>query len=114
MPQYYFSLRQFPLIKWSFSIHSTTPYIHLRLDSRIEPKFSDCHCNMTVTLKGHPEGRISRNNACLIKHADSGCMLYKIDRICIVLINMCALLTLKAPPTICSRFALFSKITNKA
>ena len=46
MLQYYFFLRQFRLIKWSFYIHSTTPYIHPRLDSRIEPKFSDCHLNV--------------------------------------------------------------------
>ena len=39
MLQYYFSLRQFQLIGWSFFIHSTTPYIHLRLDSGIELKF---------------------------------------------------------------------------
>ena len=32
MLQYYFSLRQFRLTKWSFFIHSTTPYIHLRLN----------------------------------------------------------------------------------
>ena len=37
----FFSLCQFWLIKWSFFIHRTTPYIHPRLDSRIEPKFSD-------------------------------------------------------------------------
>ena len=34
----YISLRQFWLIKWSYFNHSTTPYIHPRLDSRIEPK----------------------------------------------------------------------------
>ena len=32
-----FSLRQFRLTKWSSSIHSTTPYIHLMLDFRIGP-----------------------------------------------------------------------------
>ena len=37
MLQYYFSLRQFQLTKWSFFIHSTTPYIHQRLDSQIGP-----------------------------------------------------------------------------
>ena len=42
MLQCYFSLRQFCLIKWSFFIHSTTPYIHPRFDSRIESRFSDC------------------------------------------------------------------------
>ena len=42
MLQFYFFLRQFRLIKWRFFIHSTTPYIHPRLDSRNEPKFSDC------------------------------------------------------------------------
>ena len=39
MLQYYFSLRQFQLIKWSFFEHSTTrngPYVHLRLDSILE------------------------------------------------------------------------------
>ena len=34
-------LRQFRLIKLSYFIHSTTPYIHLRLDSQIQRKFSD-------------------------------------------------------------------------
>ena len=42
MLQYYFALRQFRLIKWSFFIHSATPYIHPSIDSRTEPKFSDC------------------------------------------------------------------------
>ena len=42
MLQVYFSLRQFWLIKWSFFIQCTMPYIHLRLDSPIEPKFSYC------------------------------------------------------------------------
>ena len=42
MLQYYFSLRHFWLIKWSFFIHSTMPYTHPWLDSRIELKFSDC------------------------------------------------------------------------
>ena len=32
MLQYYFSLRPFRLIKWSFFIHSSTPTIHPRLD----------------------------------------------------------------------------------
>ena len=41
MLQYYFSLRQFQLIKCRFFIHRTTPYIHLRLDSGIEKKLSD-------------------------------------------------------------------------
>ena len=40
--QYYFPLRHFRLIKLSFFIHSTKPYIHQRLDSWIEPKLSDC------------------------------------------------------------------------
>ena len=35
MPQYYFSLRQFQLIKCSFYIHNTMPYIHPRLDTRV-------------------------------------------------------------------------------
>ena len=52
MLQYYFSLRQFRLIKWSFFIHSTTPYIHPRLDSLIEPKFSDCHLGSFVIFQG--------------------------------------------------------------
>ena len=38
MLQYSF-LRQFRLIKCSFFIHSTTPYVHPKLDSQIEPKF---------------------------------------------------------------------------
>ena len=43
MLQYYFSLHQFRLIKCVFFfIHSTTPYLNPRLDSRTEPKFSDC------------------------------------------------------------------------
>ena len=42
MLQYYFSLRHFRLINWSFFIHSTMPNIHPRLNSGIEPKFSDC------------------------------------------------------------------------
>ena len=50
MLRYYFSLRQFRLIKWSFSIHSTTPYIHPRLDSGIEPKFSDWQNDLCVTV----------------------------------------------------------------
>ena len=41
MLQSYFCLHQFQLIKWSFFIHSTTPYIHPRLVSLTEPKFSD-------------------------------------------------------------------------
>ena len=35
MLQYYFSLHQFRLKKWSFLVHSTmrnAPYVHLRLD----------------------------------------------------------------------------------
>ena len=52
MLQYYFSLRQFRLIKWSFFIHSTTPYIHPSLDSRIEPKFSDCHLGSFLIYQG--------------------------------------------------------------
>ena len=43
-PTYYstdFLQRQFRLIKFSFSIHSTAAYIHPRLDSRIGPRFSD-------------------------------------------------------------------------
>ena len=39
MLQYYFSLHQFLLIKWSFYIHSTTrnaPYVHPRLDLILE------------------------------------------------------------------------------
>ena len=28
-------------MEFSFSIHSTTPYLHARLDSRSEQKFSD-------------------------------------------------------------------------
>ena len=43
MLQYHFALRQFRLIKCSFFIHSATPYIHPRFDSRIEPKLSDCN-----------------------------------------------------------------------
>ena len=39
MLQYNFSLRKFPLIKYSFIILSTTPYTNPRLDSRIEPNF---------------------------------------------------------------------------
>ena len=39
-----YSLRQVWLIKCSFFIHSTTPYIHPWLDSRIEPKFSNWEC----------------------------------------------------------------------
>ena len=50
MLQYYFSLRQFRLIKWSFFIHSTTPFIHRRLDSRIEPMFSDCRIIFKLVL----------------------------------------------------------------
>ena len=40
MLQYYFSLLWH--IKCSFFIHSTRPYIHSRLNSGIEPIFSDC------------------------------------------------------------------------
>ena len=36
-----FFLHQLRLLRCSFFIHSTTPYIHPRLDSRIEPTFSD-------------------------------------------------------------------------
>ena len=36
-----FSIRQFRLIKCSFFMHSTTPCIHPRLDSLIDPKFSN-------------------------------------------------------------------------
>ena len=40
MSQNQSSLRQFPLTKWSFSVHSTTtrivPYVHSRLDSILE------------------------------------------------------------------------------
>ena len=43
MLQYYFSCRQIQLIKCSFFIHST-PYMHPRLDSRIEPKYFDLDC----------------------------------------------------------------------
>ena len=52
MIQYYFSLRRFRIIKCSFFIHvqSTAPYIHQRLDSRIELKFSDCQCNGQKTF----------------------------------------------------------------
>ena len=50
MLQYYFSIRQFRLIKRSFFIHSTTPYIHPRIDSRIEPKLSDCAHACTLTI----------------------------------------------------------------
>ena len=42
MLQYYFFLRQIWLIQCRFFIHNTTPYIHPRLVSRIESKFSDC------------------------------------------------------------------------
>ena len=41
MLQYYFSLCHFWLIKCCFLIHSTTPYIHPRLDPRIELRFSN-------------------------------------------------------------------------
>ena len=41
MLQYLFSLHQFLRIKCSFFIHSTMPYIHSKLDSRIGPIFSD-------------------------------------------------------------------------
>ena len=42
MLHYLFSLCPFRLIKCSFFMHSTTPYVHPRLDSRIGPRFSDC------------------------------------------------------------------------
>ena len=48
MLQNLFSLRQFKRIKCSFFIHSTKPYIHPRIDSRIEPKFSDWVYTITV------------------------------------------------------------------
>ena len=41
MVEYYFSMRQFRLIKCSLFIHSTTTYINLRIDYQIEPRFSD-------------------------------------------------------------------------
>ena len=34
-------LRKHRFQKYSLFIHSAAPHIHLRLDSRIEPKFSD-------------------------------------------------------------------------
>ena len=40
MQQCYFSLRQLRLIKYSFFIHSTTSYIHPKLDSQIESNYS--------------------------------------------------------------------------
>ena len=50
MLQYYSSLRQFRLIKWSFFILSTMPNIHLKLDSRTESKFSDWGCFLAIFL----------------------------------------------------------------
>ena len=50
MLQYHSSLRQFQLIKWSSLIHSTMPYIHPRLDYRIEPQFSDCFLSLFLHL----------------------------------------------------------------
>ena len=50
MLQYYFSLDQFRLIKWSFFIHSTMSYIHLKLDSRTEWKFSDWGWHLAIFL----------------------------------------------------------------
>ena len=38
----------FPANKSSFFIHSTKPYIHHRLDSRIELKFSDWCPNIKI------------------------------------------------------------------
>ena len=52
MLQCYFSLRQFRLIKCSFFIHSDTPYIHPRLDFRIEPKFSDWQSAPKLRIMG--------------------------------------------------------------
>ena len=45
-----FSLRQFQLIKCSFFIHSTTLYIHPRLDPQIEPKFYNCALCLFLVL----------------------------------------------------------------
>ena len=44
MLQHFFSLRQFRLRNTVvfFSYKVSTPYIHPRLESRIEPTFSDC------------------------------------------------------------------------
>ena len=50
MLQYYFSLRQFRLKKRSFSIRSTMPYMHLKLVSRTEWKFSDWGCFLAIFL----------------------------------------------------------------
>ena len=50
MLQYYFSLRQFWLIKCSVFIHSTTLYIHPRLDPQIEPKFYNCALCLFLVL----------------------------------------------------------------
>ena len=53
MLQCFFPLRKYRLIKWSFFVHITTPYIHLRLDSRIEPKFSICVCLRMYAFASH-------------------------------------------------------------
>ena len=41
MLHYFFFLTPVSANKMEFFIHSTTPYIHPRLDSQIELKFSD-------------------------------------------------------------------------
>ena len=53
MLEYYFSLHQFRLFKWSFFIHSTTPYIHPMLGSVVvdllfivTPIVGVCNCSM--------------------------------------------------------------------
>ena len=49
--QNYFSLQQLQLLKVSFFIHNTTPYIHLRLDSILEivPGFPDCDLSVMTS-----------------------------------------------------------------